>query len=64
MNESERVEEIRRVVVRVDNHEPLVARVEQSSEPAADGRFSKEINRKQRQLEAPIWAARQTDVVA
>ncbi len=64
MNESERVDEIRRVVVRVDDHEPLVVRVLQSSEPAADGRFSKEINRKQRQLEAPIWAARQTDVVA
>jgi hypothetical protein len=41
MNESERVDEIRRVVVRVDDHEPLVVRIEQSSEPAADGRFSK-----------------------
>ncbi len=64
MNESERVDEIRRVVVRFDEHIPLVVHVLPSSEPAADGRFSKEINRKQRQLEAPIWATRQMDVVA
>ena len=64
MNESERVDEIRQVVVRVDDQKPLVVPVLQSFNPAADGRFSKEINRKQRQLEAPIWAARQTDVVA
>ncbi len=64
MNESERVDEIRRVVVRGDDHIPLPVPVVPSSEPAADGRFSKEINRIQRQLEAPIWAARKTDVVA
>ena len=64
MNESERVDEIRRVVVRVDDHKPLVVPVLQSLKPSADGRFSEEINRVQRQLEAPIWATRQTDVVA
>ncbi len=64
MNERERLDEIWRVVVRVDHQKPLVVPVLQSFEPAADGRFSKEINRVQWQLEAPIWATRQTDVVA
>ena len=35
MNESERVDEIRRVVVRFDEHIPLVVRVLPSYEPAA-----------------------------